>query len=574
MAFREFTGQLDAPSMQQPTTGKFREFTGQLDPEPMTDREAWESSMPVRALRGIEGPAITLLKMVGPDSIKKQLAEIDQLRESGMKKRGNEGFDWAGMMGSLIPGAAIGGGVAKAMGSAPAVIKGIASGAATSAAQPLRDGQDELSSEKVNQAIFGGAVGGAIPLVGEGVKAVGRTVSNFAKPFTEGGREKILKAFLQRIIPEDKLDDVLSATRNAQELVPGSKPTVGQAVSRIPEATALARHQDIVSRLPEASPNFAAREAAQAGARKSAIGTIAKTPGDLQAQDFIRDANAKINYGKAFPQSVQTTPELQSLLARPAMKDALKEARTMALNRGEKFSTDSVKDLHFVKTALDDMVKNPERFGIGATKTADIRSLREQLIRHLGPDYAKARSVYSADSNIINRMKVGQQLTEALESPLGTSERSGVYANAVRNAPSTIKKATDGAQVADDLAKILTAQEMGTVNAVGSDLARNDVFKRLARQTNLSGADAIPGRIDVHLPNLLSREATIANAIMKAVGQNAETKIAKRAGAAYLDPANFTRLMSPDVPPRYRAVLDAMMQQAPGVAGAQVGRNY
>ena len=59
-------------------------------PEPMTDREAWESSMPVRAIRGLEGPAITLLKMVGPESIKGQLAEIDKLRESGMKKRGNE----------------------------------------------------------------------------------------------------------------------------------------------------------------------------------------------------------------------------------------------------------------------------------------------------------------------------------------------------------------------------------------------------------------------------------------------------------------------------------------------------
>lgn len=131
--------------------------------------------MPVRAIRGLEGPAITLLKMVGPESIKGQLAEIDKLRESGMKKRGNEGFDWAGLVGSLVPGGAIAKGVTGALPAAASLAGkmgiGATVGAATSAAQPLPNGQDELSMDKLKQVGAGAVVGGAIPAVAQGVKS-------------------------------------------------------------------------------------------------------------------------------------------------------------------------------------------------------------------------------------------------------------------------------------------------------------------------------------------------------------------------------------------------------------------
>ncbi|HEX2581650.1 MAG TPA: hypothetical protein VHL08_06710 [Dongiaceae bacterium] len=141
--------------------------------EPMTDREAFESSMPVRVLRGVEGPAISLLKMVGPDSIKQQLAEIDALRKSGMKKRGNEGFDWAGLVGSLVPGGAIASGVTKALPAATTLFGkmgvGAVAGGASAGAVPL-EGNNELSTDKLKQMAGGAIVGGAIPAVLQGVK--------------------------------------------------------------------------------------------------------------------------------------------------------------------------------------------------------------------------------------------------------------------------------------------------------------------------------------------------------------------------------------------------------------------
>lgn len=143
-------------------------------PAPMTDRERFESSMPVRFLRGVEGPAISLLKMVGPESMRKQLAEIDALRESGMKKRGDEGFDWMGLMGSMAPGAAIAKGVTKALPAAQTVLGkmgvGAVAGGAAAGAQPL-PGDNELSADKLQQVVTGAAVGGAIPAVTQGVKS-------------------------------------------------------------------------------------------------------------------------------------------------------------------------------------------------------------------------------------------------------------------------------------------------------------------------------------------------------------------------------------------------------------------
>ena len=547
-------------------------------PAPMTEGEELTSSIPSRFIAGMTGPAKVLLKLVGPDSIKKQIADVDAMRQRGMEKRGT-GFDWAGLAGSMIPGGLITKGVNAVLPATTAlgrVGQGMVTGAATAAAQPL-SGKDELSTDKLGQIATGAAVGGVIPGVVETGKAIGRTVSKFIEPLTESGRDQILKRFLNRTIPESAKSAVQQATANAPEFVPGSAPHVGQAVSHIPEASALAKYTDVVSGRPAVSGRFATRDAAQEGARKAAIGTIAKTPQDLAAQELLRKTNAAANYGKAETLGVPVDRELKDLFSRPAMKDAIKVAQERALNRGESFSlkgATSVKSLHYIKTALDDMVKDPVTFGIGAGKAADIRDLRTALLNKMPAEYQTARNVYASDSGPINRMKVGQQLAETLTSSLGTSERAAPFANAVRNAPATIKKATDGAQVADNLAKILTQQEMGTVGNIVKDLSRNDEYRRLASKTAMGGSDTLHGRVEPQLPNLLNWYASVANKGLRMIGQDAEPKLDQRAAQLLLNPRQFSQFIGPDVPPRYRPLLEEMMRQSSGAAGTAVGRNY
>lgn len=142
-------------------------------PEPLTEGESIASSVPARFLAGVASPATVLMKMVGPDSIKEQIAKIDALRQRGMEKR-DTGFDFAGLAGSMVPGAGIAAGVGKALPAATTLLgkmgQGALTGGLTAAAQPL-PGQDELSMEKLKQVGTGAAVGGVIPAVVQGVKS-------------------------------------------------------------------------------------------------------------------------------------------------------------------------------------------------------------------------------------------------------------------------------------------------------------------------------------------------------------------------------------------------------------------
>ena len=145
-----------------------------------------------------------------------------------------------------------------------------------------------------------------------------------------------------------------------------------------------------------------------------------------------------------------------------------------------------------------------------------------------------------------------------------------MFAKAVEDAPRTIKRAT-GQQMFQHLDEVLKPDEVQSVKAVAEELAKNDAFNRLARGTKISGKDAIPGDIGLPLPNLLYRPTMIANFMMKHFAKDAEDKIAKVAAQQYLNPPAFAKAMA-EIPPRYKPMIDALMQQVPAAAGTMTGR--
>jgi hypothetical protein len=368
---------------------------------------------------------------------------------------------------------------------------------------------------------------------------------------------------------------IIQALTNAKQIVPGSRPTAGEAMAGIPESTGLAAHQRDMSKLPVVSPQFAQRGAEQEAARAGALGQVANTPSALEQAMQSRSAAAKQNYGTAFQGTVQPDASFAALMERPSMQKAVSRAAELAKEEGATFDTTSVKSLHYVKMAMDDLLKNPERFSIGATEAGSIGKTQQEFVQWLGqqsPTYSMARNAYKAGSEPINRMQVGQELERALTTPLGTSERSGVFAKAIEDAPRTIKRAT-GQQMFDKLENVLQPQEATTVKQIAEELARKDAFGRLSRGTSLSGKDAIPGQVGLPLPNLLSRPAMIANFMLRHAGKGAEDKIAKVAANQYLNPQVLADSLK-DVPPRYRPMIEALMQQAPAAAGTATGRNF
>lgn len=543
--------------------------------------------MPVRALRGLEGPAITLLKMVGPDSIKGQLAEIDQLRESGMKKRGNEGFDWAGLVGSLLPGAAIAKGVTGALPAAASLAgkmgTGATVGAVTSAAQPLPNGQDELSMDKLKQVGAGAVVGGAIPAVVQAAQAVKAA----GEPFYQKGREAIIGRTLNTAAGGQSAQ-AQQALAAAKELVPGSRPTVAQASQN---AGLASLERAATSTSPEATVASQMRGADQNAARAAAIQKVAGTGKDMADAILARKAG--------------TAGAIQQVKQSPAQVDP---SRTISLIdniiAGSPGRTQLTSTLENVKKALVDANGNPRAnvsqlyqgarkniTDLLAAKAGDGSKVNEAISRELSvvmksldhqinkaePAYGQFLQKYTDLSKPINQMQVGQEIAGKSTNAVGD-----VQLNALANAltDKTAQRATGFKRATLD--NVLTPDQLSTMNAVKDDLVRavqarnmagsagSDTVKKLA-YTNLIDRAGVPTFLREFAPtqmigNFMARGAD-------SIYGRANNEIASDLAQTLLDPQKAAQLMRQVGPSRYGKIVDAMTQQASGAAGTTVGRN-
>lgn len=534
-----------------------------------------------RTLMGMASPILAGVQAFGGETGRTAVANLEAMKQRGMKAEGKDGYDFYGLMGSMLPITGVASAVGKVLPAATTVLGragvGAAQGAAAAAAQPSSGiTAGDYFPEKSMQIAAGGAVGGTVPLAIDAAKGIGSIVKKASQPFTESGRAAILKEFREGLLDNDPAlkAKVIAALEQPQTLVPGSPPTSGEVLSSMPRATGLAAHEKDIARLKGVSTQFADRFAQQEAARLATLQNIGKTPQDLARAVQARSAEAATKYGLAGQESIQPDAAFTALMERPSMQKAASRARDLAREAGESFSPTSVQSLHYMKMAMDDLIKNPERFSIGAKESQAIAKTQNDFVQWLGqksPAYNAARESYKVASGPINRMEIGQELEKTLRTPLGTSERRGMFAKAVEESPRTIKRAT-GQSMFSNLEDVLQPHESDAVRRVAQELARKDAYERLAGLTKLSGADAIPGDVGLRLPNILSRPAMIANFALKHAGKTAEGKIAQMAAAQHLNPQAMADALK-DVPARYRPMIDALMQQLPAAAaGTMVGR--
>lgn len=375
------------------------------------------------------------------------------------------------------------------------------------------------------------------------------------------------------------LSDVFGAPeiQTALEAAPAGM-TVPQAIADInkPQAQAVARQA--MAMTPEETR---ATQLAQEQARKEALLRVAGTPEDLAVAKEARGAEAKVNYGQAFRQVMQETPELTDIMNRPSMEKAFSRAAKIAEERAKPFQigkttpetiTESkildefgrpvqkvtpaeiakypVRSLHYVKMALDDMIRDPETFGIGASEVAAVRDTRKAFLSELEKNsaYERARAEYAAQSEPINQMEILQALKNAATEPVTEgATRAGMFARAVEEAPKTIKKST-GQQFFTKLEDVLTPEQMDVVNGVRDEFRRT----KLADEQAKLGAKAAPeveelasSRIAsfTNIP-FLNRAWTIANTIVKRSLGMIDEKLATEIGLMMQDPAELSQAIS------------------------------
>ena len=442
------------------------------------------------------------------------------------------------------------------------------------------------------------AGGTAVQGLGAGANALGRGARNVIEPIF--APEKTA-ARLASNVAGTKRDEVIAALQQAQSGVPNLKLNAGQA--SVPSGSAeFAALQKLVN---EAKPTpAAALESSQEAARRSAIQSIGKDKPTLEAAIGKRAGDAKANYGAAGNELIKSDADLTGLMNRPSMDKALSRAAELAKEKGEtlvvgkdlpertvssailgangkpamettlpaEFAKYPVKTIHYVKLSLDDMLKNPERFGIGATEASAIGQTRKQLIEWLGnksPKYDAARTEFSKASKPINQMQVGQYLEEKLVGPLENGDRAGMFAGAMRDAPRTIKGST-GQSIYDDLGQVLTPQQKQVAEAVLGNLKNDAAYNDLATK-GMSATRKLVGDFGdpIPQPQLLNRIATVANAIIRRVEGKGSKATMNALADLSNDPARMADLMKKATPTERKSLIEALAQSGAATIGQQ-----
>lgn len=369
---------------------------------------------------------------------------------------------------------------------------------------------------------------------------------------------------------EGRAPELIAQLRAPGEIVPGSRPTAAQQASPL----GLTKFSAMGETSAKAKPSeYLARANEAEAARLASLRTVGKTPSDITAAKTAREAAARPFYNEADKVLVAADKKFEGLLTRPSMDKVLARASELAAEKGVPFQIGKNRpeqtipskilnaegqpmgsitipgetakypgsSLHMMKMAFDDLIKNPERFGIGATEVRAISQTRNEYLNwaeNKVPAYKTARETFAAKSKPINQMEVGQYLEGKLTAPLeGGAERGGVFATAVKDAPGTLKRATNNQVRFKELTDVLTPEQAGVVNAIRDDLNRVQTTKTQAQK----GASAAPRVTQLasqigDAPAVLNRVVTIANTIFNRLQGQIDRKLAIEIATEMLDP--------------------------------------
>jgi hypothetical protein len=354
---------------------------------------------------------------------------------------------------------------------------------------------------------------------------------------------------------EGRGNEIVNALRAQNEIVPGSVPTAGQAAVPAGSTRYAALQAEVAEKLSTANLERAAQ---QNRARLAPVENLAKTEAELNLAQQTRQGNAAINYGLSDPEVVQANATLTKLLDRPSMSLALSKAKELAKEEGSSFgigvskpasqrmvknpltlTTEAIidpaqfaeytgRELHYLKKGMDELLANPKDYGLGPNQTRAIQNTRDEYLNWAEnkiPAYKAARETFAAESQPINKMKVGQFLRDKLKSTLDEDVlRPSVFATAVKEAPATLKKSTGDARF-KKLTEIFEPDEVNVINSVISDMKRQFKFERQAK-AGAKGGKFLPAAEIGTLPGLISVVVTTANAIIRRLQGRISEKVA------------------------------------------------
>lgn len=429
------------------------------------------------------------------------------------------------------------------------------------------------SDESVaKNALIGASAGAGGVVLGRVLRAGYQGVKGLIEPFTDAGQNRIAGRVLERFA--ENPDAVRNATSAATET--GARPLLAEAARDRGVAT--------LQRALESDPQIAAMVAQRAAdnnaARVATIGSIAGDPAKRAAAEAARKAASGDMYQAATNATYTVDSKLGDLLNRPAVKQALQRAKSLAENQGRPFTfatetqapfsgvggraAESSKQitgqgLQDLKMALDEMLSDPASGFTG--KAGDtIKNLRGQIMdwmEQANPAFKQARTAYASASKPINAMDVGQRLldkTTGAIRDLGGNQRlqANAFARALNDEAGTVQKAT-GFKGVNALADVLQPEQLSKLNAVRNEL---ELASNLAQAANGPGSQTAKSLASQNLlrqilgPTGLPQswaESTMLETLLRPVQfgmKAAEPRIQNKLAEIMLDPSKAGNALS------------------------------
>lgn len=480
------------------------------------------------------------------------------------------------VLGGLVPMAAT-----ALIPGANTLLIGSGIGALTGALQPSTS-----TGETLANIGFGAAGGAAVPVASWAL----RTGRAAAEPFYEAGRNAIVGRALNRAAGQDapvvaqRLQEAATPfvgpsntpipRTTMGELVPGSLPTVGQAAGN-PGVAALERAATAGN--PEVTNAVSNLMTRQNAARVGVLDEMAgRTSG---ARDFFgaaRDATADQLYANAranglAPLSAQQQALVGDLMQRPAVRDALAQARRLAANEGLDLAdpAGSVAGLDYVRRALADQVQNAT-----GNERRILTALQDRLtgvMDRISPDLRAARETYAGMSRPLNQMDVAHELAQRSVNPLSGNLQPAAYARSLNDATAARATGFPGATLENTMSNaqrnqlnsmLADVQRSNAAQTVGRGVG-SDTVQKLA-YTNILDQSGVPTLLRNFAPgqvvgNLVGRTADAAYA-------RANRELAGRLAEVMLDPGQAAQLMTQATPRELNQLLRLAQRGTSGLA--------
>ena len=452
-------------------------------------------------------------------SIDKHIAEL----EGG----GSTPVDVAGMAGTVLSPTVL---AAMKIPAASSVLgraaQGGAIGAGFGAATPVTS-EGDFASAKAAQVGTGAAIGAAIPPAIDAVKAIGGKAIDILAPFFGGSKQRAAKILSD--VVGDKRGAVEAELSKPSVIVPDSQPTAAEAASGAGSAELSGLERNISRHLQPSQYSDIGK--AQEQARRASIQSFGKTEAELEAAIKARSSAADPLYTAAREAGdvVDTKPVIDGinelLKKNPGNRELVTEL--MNLKKGllnKKLPRTNAQE---VMSSIDglkaSMAKEDNKFILG-----QLDELKKKLISSV-PGLREADKTFAKLSAPVNEMQVGQKLEQALTKPIGEGERVGVFAQAMRDEPRTVQRATDFRSF-EKLEDVLKPENIGKVRGVLSDLARKAESDRLAmlgskRAGELTEAYGLPATGPLHQQYMIFK--TILGRVSKAMNEKALAEVAK-----------------------------------------------